>query len=136
MTAARVCKDCVTDGVTTVRPAPHQGPRCATHHRTVRRSRKAALHEKRVQDTYGLAPGDYQRLYAAQGGVCAICGPWSGRNGASRRLSVDHNHATGEVRGLLCRPCNTLVGQFRDNPAVFARGADYLTTPPARKVLG
>lgn len=49
-----------------------------------------------------LSPDEYEALLEAQGGVCAICG----NPPAKRRLSVDHDHATGKVRGLLCFRCN------------------------------
>lgn len=127
------CKDCVTEGVTTKRPAPYPGPRCRTHDRAVKKIRKAANHERMVQSTYGLQPGDYERLYAAQGGRCAIVGCRA--TGRVKRLAVDHNHATGEVRGLLCGPHNRLIGYNRDNPEAFRSLAEYLENPPARRVL-
>jgi hypothetical protein len=129
------CRDCIAEGVTTARPAPHPGPRCVSHHRRVTATRKAAAHERRVQATYGLEPGDYDRLLEAQGGVCAGCGPESGRSGKTKKLAVDHNHETGEVRGLLCSDDNRLLGRLRDNPAPLLRLAAYLVDPPARKVL-
>lgn len=105
---------------------------------STKKQRSSAAHDKRVQDTYGLAPGDYQKLYEEQGGVCAICRRATGK---TRRLSVDHNHAIEDagivsVRGLLCRPCNDLLGMARDNPEFFVRAAAYLRTPPAWWVLG
>ncbi|WP_086847018.1 endonuclease VII domain-containing protein [Amycolatopsis kentuckyensis] len=135
MTGVRRCRDCVADGVATLRPTPHPGPRCVSHWRKVVAVRKAANHDRRVQMVYGLGEGDYERLLAAQGGVCAGCGPESGRNGRSKRLAVDHNHETGEVRGLLCSEDNRLLGRLRDNPAPLLRLAAYLVDPPARKVL-
>ncbi|WP_189951267.1 endonuclease VII domain-containing protein [Streptomyces roseolus] len=93
------------------------------------KERKAANHEKRVQETYGLEAGEYARLYKFQGGLCALC---RRATGASRRLSVDHDHATGEVRGLLCRPCNSLLGHARDKLAFFRRCISYLNLPPCR----
>lgn len=129
------CKDCLADGVTTHRPAPHPGGRCTTHHRRVVAARKAATHDKRVQTVYGLGEGDYARLLAAQGGLCAGCGPESGRSGKTKRLAVDHDHLTGEVRGLLCSEDNRLLGRLGDNPAPLLRLAAYLVDPPARKVL-
>jgi hypothetical protein len=91
------------------------------------KARKAANHEKRVQETYGLLKGEYAQLYAFQGAVCALC---RRATGASRRLSVDHDHKTGEVRGELCRPCNTLLGHARDDIAFFRRCIRYLAFPP------
>lgn len=125
------CKDCVTEGVSTNRPAPHPGPRCTTHHRAKTKERKAAAHEARVQIVYGLGHGEYDRLYQYQGGVCAGCNRSTGK---VKRLAVDHNHSTLEVRGLLCGPCNRLIGYFRDDPTTFLRLAEYLTNPPARRM--
>jgi hypothetical protein len=47
---------------------------------------------------------------------------------------VDHDHSNGEVRGILCGPCNQLLGHGRDSIAFFQRVIDYLTNPPARKL--
>lgn len=123
-----------------VRPAPHPGPRCATHHRKFRQARRARTHATYVRRTYGLADGDYGRVLEAQGGVCAIC---QRANGATRKLSVDHDHACCDgpvscgqcVRGLICRPCNDLLGHARDDTAFFARAIQYLMNPPAKGVL-
>jgi hypothetical protein len=111
-----------------MRPAPHPGPRCATHHREALKARKASSHERRVQGVYGLAEGDYDRLLEVQGGVCYICRRATGR---TRRLSVDHDHRTGAVRGLLCRPCNDLLGHIRDDVETAKRVIGYLTWSPA-----
>lgn len=131
----RRCKDCYPEGhgiqsgwvKKKPRPAPHPGPRCVTHHRMVVKERRAANFEKHVQNTYGLEKGEYAQLYIFQGGLCALC---RRATGASRRLSVDHDHATGDVRGLLCRPCNSLLGHARDRVAFFRRCAGYLTLSP------
>lgn len=127
------CKDCIAEGVTTSRAAPYPGPRCKTHDRQVRKARAVRTHDRRVQAIYGLTEGEYDRLYVLQGYVCAGC---RRSRGAVRRLAVDHDHATGEVRGLLCGPCNRMVGHFRDDPATFLRLADYLVNPPARQLRG
>lgn len=79
---------------------------------------------------YGLTPEEYDKLLAEQGGVCAICGlpeyVIDRRKGKPRCLSVDHDHVTLKVRGLLCGRCNRTIGHFEDNPAVLARAAAYL----------
>lgn len=132
------CKDCKAERerrglplppAHKLRPARNPGPRCVTHYRQVQRARKARAHATRVQNVYGLPEGAYERLYAFQGQVCAIC---RRATGASRRLSVDHDHKTGLARMLLCRPCNDMVGHLRDDPAAFRRAADLLEYPPAR----
>jgi hypothetical protein len=65
-----------------------------------------------------------------QGGVCAICkqpptGKWKGKY--STRLAVDHDHATGAVRGLLCGRCNGGLGNFSDNMETMHKAMLYLS---------
>lgn len=92
-----------------------------------------ALHAKRVASVYGLGPGQYEELLAFQGGLCYICE----RRPVSKRLAVDHNHGSGEVRGLLCRNCNRdVLGHLRDDIYALERAIEYLTLPPARLLWG
>lgn len=72
---------------------------------------------------YGLAPGEYDDMARLQGGVCAIC---AGSNPHEARLSVDHNHSSGMVRGLLCQNCNAALGMLREDPLLFERAVEYL----------
>ncbi len=77
---------------------------------------------------YGITEDEFVMLEQAQGGVCAICGELERvqRRGRVRRLSVDHDHDSGRVRGLLCHSCNAVLGMLRDDPeriARYARGA-------------
>jgi hypothetical protein len=140
------CKDCRAAGVTTIRATPHPGPRCVTHHRAWKRGQRARTASKRVERVYGIPPAAYEALRAVQGGLCAGCGPRSGRNGSTKRLAVDHDHrcAAGHdpkrgcpqcVRGLLCSTCNQVIGAFRDDPLTLLRLANYLLNPPGRGVL-
>lgn len=87
-----------------------------------------------VLSRYRLSVKDFDAMLANQGGVCAICGgPETSRNQhGPLRLSVDHDHSTGLVRGLLCRSCNNLLGQARDNCTLLERAADYLVKNYAR----
>jgi hypothetical protein len=112
---------------------PVPAGRCTTCHRAERKRVKAQNHERRVVGTYGLKPGDYERLKAAQGGFCAIHGCRA--RGVSRNLAVEHDHATEEVRGLTCDVHNEMIGRSGDNPEVFESLAQYLRDPPARRVL-
>lgn len=93
---------------------------------------KAASHDKMVQRVYGLAPGEYERLYALQGGRCAILRCRA--TGKSKKLAVDHDHVTGAPRGLLCSNHNREIGANRDDPEVFRSIAEYLENPPAQQV--
>lgn len=83
---------------------------------------RARAHERYVQKTYGLAPGQYAEMLAAQGGVCAICL----RPPRNRRLAVDHDHNTGKPRALLCYLCNKYLGQWEFDPVVATLAAAYL----------
>lgn len=133
------CKDCKEERERRGAPypkaprpiKPKSGGRCATHDRQNKRLSSSGAHERRIQKTYGLKPGEYGQIYLAQGKVCAIC---RRATGATRRLSVDHDHKTGFVRGLLCRPCNDLLGHLRDDPEAAARICDYLAYPPAERL--
>lgn len=128
------CIDCTDEGVTTKRKAPHPGPRCATHHRAKRRQRSEVTWSQRIWETYGITEREYWEIYEHQGAVCYIC---RRATGARKRLSVDHCHATGVVRGLLCTSCNrNVLGHLRDDPAALERAADYLRTPPAVQAIG
>ena len=80
---------------------------------------------------YGISPEQYEVLHEAQDGVCAICKePETARyQGTLRRLSVDHCHESGKVRGLLCGRCNQSIGRMRDSPALLEEAARYLRNP-------
>lgn len=72
---------------------------------------------------YGLRPGQYDEMLRTQGGVCFICA----KSSKVRALCVDHCHATGAVRRLLCNSCNFLVGWIeKRGSALMARAAEYL----------
>lgn len=102
----------------------------------VMRARAERAHDAYICRTYGTKPGFYRQLYDLQGGRCWIC---QRATGARRRLAVDHDHSCCRSvptcgrcnRGLLCKPCNRLLGHARDDPAMFRRAAAYLDSPPA-----
>lgn len=132
---AKRCSECEVE-----KPLCDFAPHGAGKYRTKARCRacEAALHQKwksenrerylewkrgnhdkrlhyRLKAAYGLTLDDFNTLLAKQGGTCALClKPETTRNrrGGVRRLSVDHDHATGRVRGLLCFRCNVAVAQF------------------------
>ncbi|QOC59453.1 endonuclease VII [Microbacterium phage AnnaLie] len=66
----------------------------------------------------GMDPDDAQAAWDTQ--VCAVCGA------THKRFHVDHDHATGQVRGLLCGPCNQTLGLMQDDPARLRAAAAYL----------
>lgn len=138
------CLDCEKEGLPLTRKATKTGPRspflCATHRRARRKGTSESRHETHILSTYNMTKEDYDALYEAQGGRCAVC-QWA--TGKTRRLSVDHDHkcCSGKsscglcVRGLLCRPCNTLLGRARDAIEFFQRAIQYLTNPPAKAIM-
>jgi hypothetical protein len=100
-----------------------------------RLSHREELRIRRRFHHYGIGQEDFQRLLAAQGHQCAICRcdlvVFTGVNGPN----VDHDHADGSIRGLLCGDCNVGLGRFHDNPQILTAAAAYLANPPAPTVL-
>ncbi len=84
---------------------------------------------RRLKKMFGISLEEYNQLLAAQGGGCAICGT----KPKNRALHVDHNHKTGDVRGILCWWCNGLVGKLRDRPELADACATYLRRSPFRR---
>lgn len=69
-----------------------------------------------------VTEADYQALLVKQGGACALCG----RSYPKRRLSIDHDHETGRIRGLLCVTCNSAIAALGDDRAGLERALAYL----------
>lgn len=85
----------------------------------------------RLRRRYGIEVADYDRLREEQKGCCAICGRSDPIGRVSEWtqdywLAVDHDHETGEVRGLLCTTCNSGLGQFYDDPELLRKAIAYL----------
>jgi hypothetical protein len=104
----------------------------------IRRERKRlAVH---LDWHYDFKLSDYEALLTAQGHRCAICGRAKG-NDEGDRLFVDHDHATGAIRGLLCNRCNSALGYFGDSAKRLRRAAAYLenwrgkTVPDSNRVF-
>jgi endogenous inhibitor of DNA gyrase (YacG/DUF329 family) len=97
----------------------------ASTYRTRDEARDLALRR-----AYGISASDYDRMFAEQAGVCAICAQpeTARRHGRTARLAIDHCHASGEVRGLLCSACNIGLGKFRDDIARLRRAIEYLNS--------
>lgn len=76
-----------------------------------------------LKDWYGITLEEFQLLLNSQRGLCAICGePEAGKY----RLSVDHCHETGRIRGLLCRKCNVAIGMLKESVTVLEAAIRYL----------
>lgn len=78
---------------------------------------------------YGLERGQFEALLEQQGGCCAICktdDPYRGNGVNGNGWSVDHDHTTGALRGLLCHHCNIMLGGARDDPQTLRNAVTYL----------
>lgn len=120
-----VCKTCQSElskvyRAATVEQARARGKRWYELNKKRANAKNRASHLRRK---FGITPEQYDEMLAAQGGGCAICGlprdHW-------RSLAVDHSHATGEVRGILCNRCNRMLGLAFDDPDVLEQAAKYL----------
>lgn len=80
-------------------------------------------HDSVLRHLYGIGKPEYDRMYIAQNGLCAVCqSPPSGKF----RLAVDHDHVTGKVRALLCMNCNAALGMVHDNLDTLISMVSYL----------
>lgn len=144
MSKAPECVDCIAEGVTRWRPIASgvRKKRCATHTKAVAKQARIDAHGLMVLRGYGITQEQYWALYEAQGGFCAICG-WA--TGKAKRLAVDHDHRIARevcghdpkqgcprcIRGLVCSPCNVMIGRY--GVEALVRAINYLYDPPARR---
>jgi hypothetical protein len=91
-----------------------------------RRRRK----DRTLQREYDITLNEYEILWNIQGGNCAICKKpeteVNQRIGKPKQLSVDHDHKTGKIRGLLCKRCNQGLGLFQENSGFLLNAYSYL----------
>ena len=93
----------------------------SANHKVWREENRKHLQDYAREKRYGLDKINYDLLYGIQSGKCAICSSKLTDSG-----HVDHNHETGEVRGILCSPCNMAIGLLKDDPAILLSAAEYL----------
>ena len=78
---------------------------------------------------YGITEAAVAAMKEDQGHRCYLCGSEGfvvGRNGHTEKLAVDHDHATGRVRKLLCHNCNRALGLLKDDPDLMRGAAQYI----------
>jgi hypothetical protein len=80
--------------------------------------------EFNIKTNYGISLTDYNQMVESQDGKCYICG--INKDSLTRKLAVDHNEKTGQVRALLCTNCNTALGLFKENTVSMFRAIEYL----------
>jgi len=81
---------------------------------------------------YGLTVEQYEAMLKEQHGLCAICK----KPPTKRRLDVDHDHADGHVRQLLCERCNKGMGCFEDSPQLLEAALRYLRKHSQLRLVG
>ena len=86
-----------------------------------------------LKANYGITYDQFTAMLDSQSGCCAICGikmvVWEGQ-GKTDCACVDHCHATGVIRGLLCGACNRAIGLLKDDPAILDKASQYLRSLP------
>lgn len=85
------------------------------------------VRKAQLKKQYGITPSEYDQMELEQNGLCGIC---KRQEYAPNKkiLSVDHNHTTGQVRGLLCHNCNTGLGKFMDDQELLKSAIQYLVS--------
>lgn len=104
---------------------------CLAYSRGQHIKHRTERNRKDVARLYGMSVADYDAVLEAYDNRCAICGRTSGqvskRDGRSFALHVDHDHATGKFRGLLCYRCNQILGWIEQSEWVTVlRAKDYV----------
>ena len=109
VTQASECKKCLSR-----RTASHQRGNTEFH-------RRRHLHR-----AYGWTPEMYDAQLSKQHGLCALCGKPPDETDLQKTLMVDHNHETGETRGLIHGRCNAVIGYAREDTALLLAAIDYV----------
>jgi hypothetical protein len=108
---ASLCKTCFEEGRKAYRKA----------------NPEKALNQS-LRDRFGITLDEYKAKLLQQRGVCAICGhpETAAFRDKIKMLSVDHNHKTGQIRGLLCDQCNRALGAAKEDPHILDSAIRYL----------
>lgn len=85
---------------------------------------RALLRDYHFRRKYGISLAEREAIAERQGHRCSVCG--THESGLVKRLAVDHDHATGAVRALLCQSCNLGLGFFKDSPELLEKAAEYV----------
>lgn len=103
-------------------------PYCKICKRKCYRADRDHLKNNSLKFNYSITLAEYEILFAEQQGRCAICSKIETANNqyGIKRLSVDHNHKSGKIRGLLCDNCNRGLGCFEENKSILLKVIQYL----------
>lgn len=98
---------------------------CISHYNQLSPACKASKMRYNGRSLWGMER--WTAFNYAQGGLCYICGQTNFERGVSQKLASDHNHETGQLRGLLCINCNRGLGMFEDDVEFLESAVKYLT---------
>ena len=140
--ASRQCKHCGCDVVDHYKSKPWSCKPCIRTQAKAWRDanpNKCREYEKQrnpdakyhynIKKRYGISSVEYQQMLKVQNYSCAICKTKNpgNSNGVHTKFSVDHDHNTGAVRGLLCNNCNRGIGLLQDSPNILLQAHVYLS---------
>lgn len=118
-----ICKDCFKEQRSAyVKANPEK---CRQIYRSSYLKDPTSKRRSNYKRNFGITLEQYNEMFAAQNGCCKVCERHQSE--FKRRLAVDHCHASGAIRGLLCRNCNTALGCVSDSIFVLSNLIDYLT---------
>jgi hypothetical protein len=107
---------------------PKYCKKCSSKKRTLHgktsKTKKEYMFKYTKMKNHNLSQSDYERMVVEQNNKCGIC------KKIMKEPCVDHDHATGEIRGLLCYNCNAAIGLFEDNPLTLMAAIKYLEEGP------
>jgi len=147
-TNAKYCKECRDSGAFRRNKEPFKKERvckeCGDTYTATGKNQKYCSKEcgsprkYHLQRVYGITLKQHAKMEDSFGKKCMICGTEKnvpvgerGRNYHSQ-LCIDHDHTTGKIRGLLCNPCNTAIGQLKDSKELLLKAIDYLDSSEER----
>jgi hypothetical protein len=87
---------------------------------------RARVRRHRIRKRFGIDAPEYDAIMKTFGPCCQICGKEEKQPGRNGRLSLDHDHATGRLRGAICSNCNLVLGLVQDDPHILAKAIEYL----------
>lgn len=90
----------------------------------IRNNHSIAGRNNDLKRLFGITLDEFNQMFLMQSGKCKLCGIH--QSNLTIALSVDHDHQTKKVRGLLCRKCNSMIGFANDNPIILEMAAKYL----------
>lgn len=132
----RTCRDCGDQkwlSVSSVRTQMRLGKpvngrclKCSVTKPRVEKPKYLNAYDRNLRRRYGIGEEEYTEILNSQDGRCAICGSSVSGQDRQKHLSLDHNHITGKIRGVLCTECNHGLGKFGDSPELLREAAAYL----------